>query len=281
MASLKISVHPLFFIFGLYFALIGKVFSFLAFTFTAAIHEYGHYLASEKAGYKLNKITLMPYGAIISGDLSGLSYKDECKIALAGPLTNAIIALLCVALWWFIPDVYPYTELIVLANASIAIINLLPAYPLDGGRFLYATLCLIMKRKTASIIVKSLGLILSALLLALFIYSCFTTINLTILFFALFTLFGVLFQGKSNRYVKIYSDFTLDLSKPKQIKRVAVSGDSLIKDLYTVLSSEYYYEILVFCGNKKTAVLSGEKLINLITYTNGYVKIKDAVNCGN
>ena len=199
MARIKITIHPLFFIFGLYFALIGKVFSFLVFTITAGIHEYGHYIASEKAGYKLNRITLMPYGAVISGDLTGLSYVDECKIALAGPLTNAIIALFCVALWWFIPDVYPYTELIVLANTSIAIVNLLPAYPLDGGRFLYATLCLIMKRKTARIIVKGLGLLLSLTLLALFIYSCFTTVNITILFFSLFTLFGVFFQSKQRK----------------------------------------------------------------------------------
>ncbi|MBO5713205.1 MAG: hypothetical protein J6R88_03295 [Clostridia bacterium] len=279
MARLKVTVHPLFFIFGLYFALTGKVFSFLTFTISAGLHEYGHYLASEKAGYKLNRITLMPYGAVISGDLTSLSYKDECKIALAGPLTNAIIALFCIALWWFIPDVYPYTELIVLANVSIAIINLLPAYPLDGGRFLYATLCLILKRKTARIIVKGLGVLLSVLLFALFVYSCFTTINITILFFALFILFGVFSQSKSNRYVKIYSDFSLNLTKPKLVKRIAVSGDSIIKDLYCILNGEYYYEIIVFCGNKKTAVLSGEKLLNVVTYSNAYMKIKDAVNC--
>lgn len=279
MARLKVSIHPLFFIFGLYFALIGKVFSFLTFTITAGIHEYGHFLASEKAGYKLNKITLMPYGAIISGDLTGLSYKDECKISLAGPLTNVIIALFCVALWWFIPEIYPYTELIVLANASIAIVNLLPAYPLDGGRFLYATLCLFIKRKTARIIVKSLGFLLALSLLGLFIYSCFTTFNLTLLFFSLFIFFGVAFQSEANRYVKVYSDFSIDLSKPKQVKRVAVSGDSMVKDLYSLLSGDYYYEISVFCGSKKTAILSGEKLINLITYSSGYIKIKDAINC--
>ena len=281
MASIKVTIHPLFFIFGLYFAIIGKVFSFLVFTLTAALHEFGHYLASERAGYKLNTITLMPYGAVISGDLTGLTYIDECKIALAGPITNGVIALLCVALWWFVPDIYPYTELIVLANASIAIVNLLPAYPLDGGRFLYATLCLIIKRKTARIIVKGLGVTLSAILLALFIYSCFTTFNITILFFSLFILFGVFFQSKGNRYVKIYNNFSLDLTKPKQIKRVAVSSSALIKDLYVVLSGEYYYEIIVFTSNKKVAVISGEKLINLITNFSAYTKIKDALNLAN
>lgn len=277
MACLKVSVHPLFFIFGIYFALTGKVFSFLAFTLTACIHEYGHYLASIKFGYELNKITLMPYGAIISGDITDIKYKHECYIALAGPLTNAIIALFFVALWWFIPEVYPYTELIVVANASLALINLLPAYPLDGGRFLNATLSLLIGRKKAKIIVKSLGFLLATALLALFIYSCFTTFNLTILFFSIFTYIGVFNESEANAYVKSYNAFKLDLKTPKQVKKIAVDGDMEVRKLYPLLSGDYYYELIIFSGGKKTAVVSGEKLITLLSTYSGYEKIKNAV----
>ena len=278
MACLKVSVHPLFFIFGIYFALTGKVFSFLAFTLTACIHEYGHYLASIKFGYELNKITLMPYGAIITGDITGLKYKHECYIALAGPLTNAIIALFFVALWWFIPEVYAYTELIVVANASLAIINLLPAYPLDGGRFLNATLSLLIGRKKAKIIVKSLGFLLATALLILFIYSCFTAFNLTILFFSVFAYIGVFSENDANSYVKAYDTFKIDLTTPKQVKKIAVDGDMEVRKLYPLLSGDYYYELVVFSGGKKLAVISGEKLINLLSLSNGYDKIKNAVN---
>lgn len=275
MARLKITVHPLFFIFGLYFALTGKVFSFLVFTITAVIHEYGHFLVSESLGYELNRITLMPYGAVLSGDIVGLRYKDECKIALAGPLINGVIALFFVALWWFIPDVYPYTELLVMSNTAIALINLIPAYPLDGGRFLYATLCLCLKRKTARRIV--LGVILSLALICLFIYSCFTALNLSILFFGLFMLVGALSKNEKNRYVKIYSDFNLNLDKPKIVKRIAVSVETQIKSLYKIIDGNYYYEISVFDGAKKIAVLQGEKLMNVIVQNSGYVKLKDAM----
>ena len=142
MDKLKFTIHPLFFIFGLYFAFIGKVFSFLVYTLVAVMHEFGHFYASSKLGYKLNRIVLMPYGALISGNLEDVSYKDEALIALAGPLVNTITALFFAGLWWFFPSTYPYTELAFFASISIAIINLLPCHPLDGGRFLSSTLSL-------------------------------------------------------------------------------------------------------------------------------------------
>ena len=55
MGRLKVSIHPLFFIFGLYFALTGKVFSFLIFTLTAVIHEFGHAFVSDRLGYCKNQ----------------------------------------------------------------------------------------------------------------------------------------------------------------------------------------------------------------------------------
>ena len=100
MAGLKFSIHPLFLAFGIYFAFTGKVFSFIIYTLSAVIHEVGHYNQSEKLGYGLKKIVLMPYGALIQGDLDGVRYKDECKIALAGPLYNFLIAIFFIAFWW-------------------------------------------------------------------------------------------------------------------------------------------------------------------------------------
>ena len=233
MVDLKISIHPLFYIFGLYFAFTGKVFSFIIYTLVAVLHELGHYFASLKLGYKLNKITLLPYGAIITGDDLNLSYIDECKISIAGPLINLYTSLLFVALWWFFPSLYPYTDLIVFASTSLAIINLLPCYPLDGGRFLLATLSLYFKRKTAKKIVKALGLTLSILIFILFIISIFNSLNITILFFAVFMFLGVINKNEDNSYVKVYSSFTNTNLKSKEVKRYIINGDLMVKELYT------------------------------------------------
>lgn len=278
MVNLKITIHPLFFIFGLYFALIGKVFSFIIFTLVAIIHELGHFFASLKLGYKLNKITLLPFGAIIKGDVLDLKYIDECKIALGGPLLNIITAIFFTALWWFIPSLYAYTDLIVLASLSIAFINMLPCYPLDGGRFLFATLSLKLSRKKAKFIVNLLGITFSLFLLVLFIISIFNTINFSILFFSLFMLVGVFGGTKENAYVKAYSNLNYSLPKKPLIKRqIVVNGNLLVKDLFPLLDNNYYYEIKVLLDDENFYVLQGSKLFDLLTNSSVYSKIKDVI----
>ncbi len=276
MVNLKITIHPLFFVFGLYFALIGKVFSFIIFTLVAIIHELGHFFASLKYGYKLNKITLLPFGAIIKGDVLDLKYIDECKIALGGPFLNLVTAVFFTALWWFIPELYAYTDLIVLASLSLAFVNLLPCYPLDGGRFLYATLALKLSRKKAKLIVNILGLTLSLFLLVLFIISIFNTLNLSILFFSLFMLVGVLGGSKENSYVKAYANINYSLPKKPLIKKqIVISENSTVKDLYPLLDNNFYYEVKVLKNNGDFFVLEGEKLFEVLTAHNIYTKIKE------
>ena len=199
---MKITVHPLFFIFGLYFAATGKVFSFAAFTLCALIHELGHARAAEKCGYKLNRITLMPYGAVISGDISGISYKDEIKVVFAGPMVNLALYISIIALWWLFPLTYPYTELAAEANLALFTINLIPAFPLDGGRLLLCTLSLKLKRKTAAAITRTAGIIFSFILLGLFVYSCFFGVNFSLLFFASFIFAGAIHKNPNDGYVR-------------------------------------------------------------------------------
>ena len=277
MARLKISIHPLFLLFGIYFALTGKVFSFIVYTLSAVIHEVGHYNQSEKLGYGLKKIVLMPYGALIQGDLDGVKYKDECLIALSGPLYNFFIAVFFIALWWVFPDTYPYTDLIVTANLSLAVINLLPCYPLDGGRFLLATLSLRFERKVARRIVKGLGVAFAVVLLATFIYSIFNAVNFTLLFFSLFMLLGALETAKESEYVKIYNNLTYKKSNGvKEVKKIFINGESEVKGLYKILNGEYYYEIVVDTKFGKV-VLDGEELYSILSTASPYDKIEKAI----
>lgn len=281
MARLKFSIHPLFLVFGIYFAFTGKVFSFIIYTLSAVIHEMGHYIQSEKLGYALKKIVLMPYGALIKGDLEGVRYKDECLISLAGPLYNLIIAVFCVALWWLIPDSYPYTDLIVTANLSLAIINLIPCYPLDGGRFLLATLSLFLPRKTAKNIVKALGLLFAFILLILFVYSIFTTLNLTLLFFSLFMWVGVLDWSKESEYIKIYQNLTYKKTvQPRMVKRIIISGDCELRKLYRIVNGEYYYEIAVENKDNKL-ILEGDKLYKILSKYSPYQTLEEIIKAEN
>ena len=132
------------------FALVGIIFG------CVVLHELGHALASLHAGIPAKAIILLPIGGVTLIDESrqtlepgAKTWKRDIRIALAGPLVNLFVAfaagsiLLSVA-----PEVglwsRPYvtsTNLprsLVWANAWLAFFNLLPAYPMDGGRVLRA-----------------------------------------------------------------------------------------------------------------------------------------------
>ena len=204
MGGLKLKFHPLFILFGVYYALTGRVLMFVIYTFSALLHEMGHSFVAGNCGYALNKITLFPFGAVVSGDLDGLKCRDEIKIALAGPLMSLAIGLSFVSLWWMFPEIYAYTDTAVQANIAIALINFLPIMPLDGGRVLCATLSIWLKREKALKICKALGGTLSLALFSLFVLSCFYTINLSLLFFSLFVLFGTFGKSSKNNYIRVY-----------------------------------------------------------------------------
>lgn len=245
MAKIKFTIHPLFLAFGIYFALTGRVYSFLIFTLCAVVHEMGHSLVASQRGYKLKRIVLMPYGAIVFGDNDDMSYGDEATIALAGPFVSLTASFIFVSFWWLIPDLYPYTETCVLANLTIATVNMLPAYPLDGGRVLLSVLSCCLKRKTAIKICKAIGLVFSLLVLAFFIYSLIIKQpNFSVLFFASFMFFGNFFVSKDLKYEKIKGYFTLgNLKRGKKVNVIAVSDDVTVKEL----KQRYKFGELTLC----------------------------------
>ena len=264
MGKIKVSVHPLFFAFGLYFAFTGKVFSFISFTIVAVIHELGHSAVASRLGYELKKITLMPYGCIVSGKTQSFSYKDEVKIAFAGPLVNLLTVFLFLGLWWAFPESYPFTELAAFSSLTIATVNLLPCFPLDGGRILLAALSQKLKRKTALRIVKGFGLALGGAFFALFVYSCFVGVNFSLLFFAAFMLFGNVKVSDECDYVRILSSLSVsELFTPREVKIIAVGESAKVKELFRTGGGLFELEILKTYGKvKRLAVPAVVKLKN-------------------
>lgn len=109
----------------------------------ALIHELGHLLAGILMGMKPEKIELMPFGVSISFKIKVEEYNKKIKkgnmleikkilVALAGPLTNFIIIIIASNI-----NIDLFKALIIIyTNFLIMIFNLLPIYPLDGGRII-------------------------------------------------------------------------------------------------------------------------------------------------
>jgi Zn-dependent protease/CBS domain-containing protein len=123
---------------------------------SVVLHELGHALVGMRAGVPAKAIILLPIGGVTLLDETQrplepglLTWKRDVRIAVAGPLVNIIIAvvvgsiLLAVAPQihlWVKPYVYSgnLPRSLVWSNLGLALFNLLPAYPMDGGRVLRA-----------------------------------------------------------------------------------------------------------------------------------------------
>ena len=265
MVGIKLNVHPLFYLFGLFYALTGKIFIFFIYTLSAVIHEIGHSLVASSLGYRLNKITLMPFGAVVSGNINGLKAIDEIKIALAGPLINLAIGIFFVASWWIFPKIYAFTDVVAEANFSLALVNFLPIFPLDGGRVLSAGLVSIFGEAKARKVSKIIGLSFSILLFIGFIYSIFFSVNFSLLFFSLFVIFGALNKDKENRYIKINSLLSIEnLKRGLPYKKQALYKTVTVKKMISVLDVRAINEIVVFDNDKPIKTLSQKEIDNII-----------------
>ncbi len=275
MGKLRFKVHPLFIILGIYFAFTGKVFSFLTYTFSALIHELGHSLKAQKLGYRLINVTLMPFGAIIKGDISGMGYKDEISVSLAGPIVNLAIGVVLVALWWVFPESYPYTELAVVSSFALCFINLIPAFPLDGGRILLCTLSLFLKRKTALLICKVVGFCLAIVFFTLFIYSLFIGVNYSLLLFGIFMLIGVFENHSENRFIRIYQSISSkSLKGGKRVKTLAFDESVTVKRLYGKIDSNNLYRIFIYSDSGKLKrVFEPHEIVNVLQSKAPYEKL--------
>jgi Zn-dependent protease len=149
---------------GLRGALFGAAFTLALFA-CVLLHELGHSLVAQRFGLKVKEVVLLPIGGIASLVGKPQSPKQEIAIAIAGPFVNIVLALALVAGLWFsgaaanlsaanwgklAPSWQTFLFMLTAGNASLALFNLLPFFPLDGGRVLRALLSLKLGEQRAT-----------------------------------------------------------------------------------------------------------------------------------
>ena len=136
--------------------------------FCVVLHEFGHALTAKRFGISTRSITLLPIGGLASLKKLPENPKEEFLVAIAGPAVNVVIAIF---LALFVP-VENYTGMdaealqeqlsmitsnniffyLLTANIALVLFNLIPAFPMDGGRALRALLAMRMGKSVAETI---------------------------------------------------------------------------------------------------------------------------------
>ncbi len=150
---------------GLGEALHWTLFTCLVF-FCVLLHEFGHALAARRYGIRTPDITLFPFGGVARVERIPENPRQEIVIALAGPAVNVVIAgMLWLALLLTGPGAVldptklegSLVRLVLSANVMLVLFNLIPAFPMDGGRVLRALLALKFEHAQATRIAASVG----------------------------------------------------------------------------------------------------------------------------
>ena len=247
----KFWISPLFIIMAVTMVAVGYGRYLLVNGAVLVIHELAHAEMARRRGYKLNSFKLMPYGAALSGDFEGIKAKDEILIALAGPIANLLLAAAFAFFWLIVPASYTYTRNMFNISLVLAVFNLLPLYPLDGGRIVLAAFSVKFKRQKVYKILRIIGIVAAAAFAALGFLVFLQNNNISLAIISIFFFISSLIPDKKSQYAALYS-FGLSGEKIKKgvvIKEVLISENASILSLVKMLKSTYYYKFIIVNAN--------------------------------
>lgn len=171
---------------------------FFIISFLIVIHETGHFLSAKFLGVEVDKIYIYPLGGISKFNMPlNISILKEFIILIFGPIFQVIASIILIII---MPS---EKELILIYHYSILFFNLLPIYPLDGGKIVNLLLSLFIPYKTSLKI--SVYLSYTFLLLIVFSVKKFTINILCMLILSI-----ILITKENKRIVHMYNKFILE-----------------------------------------------------------------------
>lgn len=225
------------------------------------LHELGHSLTAIRFGGHVSHITLLPIGGMAHMSKMPEKPREEFLVSAAGPLVNIVIAgLLFLYLTFINPvdleeadfesiTVSNFTLMLLAANLFIVAFNLIPAFPMDGGRLFRSALSIRMSRLKATRIAKDIGQIFAICFIVAGLF-----INPFLVVIGFFILLGAKGEYEMIKYQDILNNYTVQ---------------DVLKTTYAELDVDdtlgYAAEKLVSVADRGFVVKSDEQYAGILT----------------
>ncbi|MFC3039268.1 site-2 protease family protein [Virgibacillus xinjiangensis] len=242
----RIHVHPILMVFIVISFLTGTFVELAAILSIVFFHELGHYTVAKLFKWRVESIILWVFGGIMETDEHGnRPVREEALVTLAGPMQHVFIYIFIyiVSTFHLFPE--SIVELLMYYNTVILLFNLVPIWPLDGGKllFLFLTSFLPFKRAYYSVLVFSMASSF-ALLLAVLLFYPFT---LSIFLIWLFLLMENRTEWKQRHFV--FLRFLLkryEGNNPvKAVQPIHVTSDSTFMDVFSEFMRDRKHSIYI------------------------------------
>lgn len=246
-------------------AVINGVGFMLALFACVVAHEFGHALTARHYGISTKDITLLPIGGVSRLERMPDKPWQEFWVAIAGPLVSAAIALAIYLLLFLMGGFQPvsglsitggpFLERILVANFALAIFNLIPAFPMDGGRVLRALLATridhVRATQTAAAVGQALALAFG--LIGLFIRDPF------LLFVALFVWIGAATEAHSVQLKGAFSGIPIRAAMQTNFSTLATN--QTLGDAVKVILDGSQHDFPVMWGDQVMGILTRSNLL--------------------
>lgn len=196
---MRIRIDLKIFVFLFIFYFTNQIRAYLIIMFFSLLHEMGHIIMALILKIKLEKLEIMACGLSASFEERFFDNKiNEIFVALAGPITSLCLAILCNNINWG----YLTTQEAVYSNILIFLFNLIPIYPLDGGRIIKRILSIKFGLIKAEGIVNKISNITIILLTIISSIAVYYYKNIAI-FIACIFLWSIALKEKNNKTLAI------------------------------------------------------------------------------
>lgn len=267
---------------GLAEALNGILFILLLFA-CVVMHEYGHALTARRYGIQTRDITLLPIGGVARLERMPRDPRQELWVALAGPAVNVAIAAALFVLIELFEGAAALTMTnvqlvggdllpkLMWVNISLAVFNLLPAFPMDGGRVLRALLAQRMDYARATRAAASVGQMMAFLfaLWGLYVHYPF------MLFIALFVYLGAEAEAQA---VQVQSAFSgLPVSQAMLTRFATLDETETLGRAVQLLLSGTQQDFPVTSGGEVVGLLTRRDLLSALHESGPAAPISSAI----